>query len=247
MQCWCRDGDSNSGLPVESRRVLATRRSRRIGSPTRIRTWIDRLTIGRPAVGRSGNGGAPRTRAELNLLAREICGPCAYPDWVALGARPCSACNGAMARWVRPPRRHGAWGRFRAHLSAASARRFHQISFPGEFRIGAADGNRTHVCALATHGSAIELRTLVHRAGLEPAKHIGTRFTVRPRCRLSICASRGAGDLAIARTGVGGRLTVRTPHLAVPTRFQDGVPATPAEPSRVMLNACQEHGRLGAI
>jgi hypothetical protein len=159
VQCWCRDGDSNSGLPVESRRVLATRRSRRIGSPTRIRTWIDRLTIGRPAVGRSGNGGAPRTRTELNLLAREICGPCAYPDWVALGARPCSACNGAMARWVRPPRRHGAWGRFRAHLSAASARRFHQISFPGEFRIGAADGNRTHVCALATHGSAIELRT----------------------------------------------------------------------------------------
>jgi hypothetical protein len=28
----------------------------------------------------------------------------------------------------------GAWGRFRAHLSAASARRFHQISFPGERR-----------------------------------------------------------------------------------------------------------------
>src|SRR5262245_46080322 len=26
-------------------------------------------------------------------------------------------------------------------------------------------------------------------------------------------------------------MTVRTPHLAVPTRFQDGVPATPAEPS----------------
>jgi hypothetical protein len=26
----------------------------------------------------------------------------------------------------------GAWGRFRAHLSAFSARRFHQISFPGE-------------------------------------------------------------------------------------------------------------------
>src|SRR6516225_10108383 len=34
-----------------------------------------------------------------------------------------------------------------------------------------------------------------------------------------------------ARTYVGGRLTVRTPHLAVPTRFQDGLPATPAEPS----------------
>src|SRR5215471_8152730 len=34
-----------------------------------------------------------------------------------------------------------------------------------------------------------------------------------------------------ARTFVGGRLTVRTPHLAVPTRFQDGFPATPVEPS----------------
>ena len=41
-------------------------------------------------------------------------------------------------------------------------------------RIGAADGNRTHVCALVTHGSAIELRTLVHRAGLEPAEPEGT-------------------------------------------------------------------------
>ena len=40
--------------------------------------------------------------------------------------------------------------------------------------IGAADGNRTHVCAWATHGSAIELRTLVHRAGLEPAEPEGT-------------------------------------------------------------------------
>ena len=39
---------------------------------------------------------------------------------------------------------------------------------------------------------------------------------------------RAIGD---ARTYIGGRLTVRTPHLAVPTRFQDGLPATPAEPS----------------
>ena len=72
------------------------------------------------------------------------------------------------------PRIGGARGRFRAHLSAASTRRFHQISFPGELSIGAADGNRTHVCALATHGSSIELRTLVHRAGLEPAEPEGT-------------------------------------------------------------------------
>jgi hypothetical protein len=33
--------------------------------------------------------------------------------------------------------------------------------------IGAADGNRTHVCALATHGSAIELRTLISRNGAQ--------------------------------------------------------------------------------
>jgi hypothetical protein len=51
-------------------------------------------------------------------------------------------------------------------------------------------------------------------------------------------AANGAGEIPIARTRFGGRLTVRTPHLAVPTRFQDGLPATPAEPSVV--------GRLGA-
>lgn len=31
---------------------------------------------------------------------------------------------------------------------------------PRRMAIGAADGNRTHVCALAPRGSAIELRTL---------------------------------------------------------------------------------------
>src|SRR5262245_5529320 len=29
VRCWCRDGDSNSGVPVESRRVLATGQARR--------------------------------------------------------------------------------------------------------------------------------------------------------------------------------------------------------------------------
>src|SRR5262245_65138318 len=77
----------NSGLPAENRHVLATRRARQTGSPTRTRTWIDRLTAGRPTVGRSGNGGAPRTRTELNLLAREIRGPCACPDWSCLGGQ----------------------------------------------------------------------------------------------------------------------------------------------------------------
>jgi hypothetical protein len=176
-------------------------------------------------------GGAPRTRTELNLLAREIRGPCACPDWACLWGQTLQLrVHGAMARKKGlTPRMTGAWGRFRATSPRLQRGAFNQISFPGEFTIGAADGNRTHVCAWATRGSAIELRTLVHRAGLEPAEPEGTWATTRPRCRLSICACwlNRAGDLAIARALVGGRLTVLTPHLAVPTRFQDGVPATP--------------------
>ncbi len=174
------------------------------------------------------------------MIGEEIGGaPCACPDWVCpRGARPFGSVR-RTERWREgsDPANWdiGAWGRFRAHLSAASARRYHQISFPGVFRIGAADRNRTRVFAVAPHGSAIELRTRA-QSRTRTCEAKGTRFTVRPRCRLSICARLiGAGDLAIARTCIGGRLTVRTPHLAVPTRFQDGLPATPAEPS----------GRLG--
>src|SRR5262249_44130019 len=100
---------------------------------------------------------------------------CACPGLIghASGGQTRSACTELWRDGSDPPEWVGAWGRFRAHLSAASARRFHQISFPGG-QNGAADGNRTHVCAWATHGSAIELRTLVHRAGLEPAKPGGT-------------------------------------------------------------------------
>ena len=162
VQCWCRDEDSNSGLPVESRRVLATRRSRRIGSPTRIRTWIDRLTTGRPAVGRSGNRLVEHLGLEpssISLQGRSA-DLARTPIGLLWGSDPAPRATERWRERVQPPRIDGAWGRFRAHLSAASARRFHQISFPGEFRIGAADGNRTHVCALATHGSTIELRTL---------------------------------------------------------------------------------------
>jgi hypothetical protein len=72
-----RHRDPNSGLPAETGMPRDVRGE--LGSPTRIRTWIDRLTTGRPTVGRSGNGGAPRTRTEPNLLAREIRGPCTCP------------------------------------------------------------------------------------------------------------------------------------------------------------------------
>lgn len=55
-----------------------------------------------------------------------------------------------------------AWGRFRAHLSAASTRRFHQISFPGELA-------RTR---------RIELLSPEWRSGIEPINYIRM---VRPR------------------------------------------------------------------
>src|SRR6185312_7229344 len=75
----------------------------------------------------------------------------------------------------------GAWGRFRAHLSAASTRRFHQISFPGALE------RSTRLELVSVHRGAARLRhdgaarlchlsydRMVHRAGLEPAEPEGT-------------------------------------------------------------------------
>src|SRR6185503_9057674 len=81
---------------------------------------------------------------------------------------------------------------------------YSQASLPLEYLCGAGCGGRTCTCGLRV---------------MSPA----SCFCSTPH--------RGAGDSEVARTLVGGRLTVRTPHLAVPTRFQDGLPATPAEPS----------------
>jgi hypothetical protein len=164
------------------------------GSPTRTRTWIDRLTVGRPTVGRSGNsGGAPRTRTELNLLAKEIRGPCACPDLIL--AYP-SGPDPPAPRDRSNGEKESLTPRMRCDLSAASTRRFHQISFPGNCSWCGRRESNPCLCVVtqhafgmtATHGSAIELRTLVHRAGLEPAKPEGSWFTARPRCHLSICA-----------------------------------------------------------
>ena len=85
--CCCRDGTQTPVCRLRADVSMPRDERRKIGSPTRIRTWIDQLTTGRPTVGRSGNGGAPRTRTELNLLAREIRGPCACPEWLCLGGQ----------------------------------------------------------------------------------------------------------------------------------------------------------------
>ena len=47
--------------------------------------------------------------------------------------------RGAMTKGLIP-RISGAPGKFRAHLSTASTRRFHQMSFPGEFMLVRPDG-----------------------------------------------------------------------------------------------------------
>jgi hypothetical protein len=175
VRCWRRDGDLNSDCSVENRVSWPLRRSRRIGSPTRTRTWISRVTTGAPTNWMIGEecGGAPRTRTELNLLAREIRGPCACPDWVCpKGARPCgSAGEGGAVREGSEPTNWdiGAWGGFRAHLSAASTRRFHQISFPGEWRLVRPTG--IEPVSVRWRRTALPLSYgRVHRAGLEPAK-----------------------------------------------------------------------------
>src|SRR6476620_1983126 len=74
VRCWRRDGDLNSGCSVENRGSYQLDDRGEIGSPTRTRTWIPRVTTGAPTNWMIGEecGGAPRTRAELNLLAREI-------------------------------------------------------------------------------------------------------------------------------------------------------------------------------
>jgi hypothetical protein len=255
VRCWCRDGERSSGLTVESRRILSTRRSRPIGSPTRIRTWIDRLTAGRPAVGRSGNGGAPRTRNPRSIsLQGRSADPARAPVFCfAQGARPsCSACSERWREGSDPREWGGAWGRFRAHLSAASTRRFHQISFPGGLD-GAADGNRTRVGAWATRGSAIELRTLclsgaqsrtrtcgalghlIYSQASLPLEYLcefgcgGRTCTcgLRVMSPASCCCSTPRREArATARSpapGFGGRLTVRTPHpLGCPPVFKTG-------------------------
>lgn len=182
MRCWCRDGDSNSGLPDESRHVLAIRRARRIGSPTRTRTWTRRLTIGRPAVGRSGKiwwstSDLNRARPPCKGDPRTLRVPRYLPG--ARGPDPLAPVHGALGEKGPTPAnaRNGVRGRFRARLSAASTRRFHQISFPDELKLVRPTGiepmsARWHRAALPlSYGRSIEL---VHRAGLEPAKPEGT-------------------------------------------------------------------------
>src|SRR5262249_43886016 len=98
-----------------------------IGSPTSTRTWIDRLTAGRPAVGRSGNGGPPGYRPPRDDLARIIC---------TLVRSPCPVVVSIHTLLL-----------FRQALSPDYL----------TGRIGAASGLRSDVFCLASRNSAIEL------------------------------------------------------------------------------------------
>jgi hypothetical protein len=103
-------------FPLE-RRVASpvSRRSQEIGSPTWTRTTIDRLTAGRPAIGRSG----------MNLVDHRVIET--RPPVCRTGVLPLSL----MAQSLTT---NGASSWFRATLSAASAQRFHQISLRGKWR-----------------------------------------------------------------------------------------------------------------
>ncbi len=70
-----------------------------------------------------------------------------------------------------------AWGRFRAHLSAFSARRFHQISFPGEL----------------VRTRRIELLSPEWRSGIEPINYIRISVGAARRSPWTI-STRAAGE-----------------------------------------------------
>ena len=164
---------------------MANDRERVSGSHGRIRTCIDRLTAERPPVGRHGKkraskgrhwkiGGAMGNRTPRRRSCKDHPSPTTSPWNGAHGRTRTSICNSVYGSPVRSRRRlraRGAWGWFRANLSAFSARRCHQISFPGMprrarehvpkpamRRIGADAGNRTRTSRVALSCSAVELR-----------------------------------------------------------------------------------------
>ena len=85
------------------------------------------------------------------------------PSSLKLRRASCFALIGSESPAKRASaKQDGAWGRFRAHLSAFSAQRFHQISFPGEL----------------VRTRRIELLSPEWRSGIEPINYIRV---VRPR------------------------------------------------------------------
>ena len=97
----------------------------RFGSPTRTRTWIGRLTTGCPAIGRSGKELVEHLGLEpssISLQGRSA-DPARAPIGFALrGPDPSAprARSGGEKGLTPRIEDSGAWGRFRAHLSAAS-------------------------------------------------------------------------------------------------------------------------------
>jgi hypothetical protein len=204
-------------------------------------------------------------RTRVTLPAGPACkaglGPCPFPSSWCPGSF-CRVGNGAIFgadrgqnRGAPLPTRQvcnrrfcppyevtfGAQGRFRAHLSAASAQRFHQISFLGE--IGADAGNRTRTSGVALQRSAIELRphggcgtdSNLHsteapgysRPGFPipytPERAIGCRSASRTRRRTAYETARAPGLPAIETCW--RRTEVSIPTLgACPGKVETGFP-----------------------
>ncbi len=111
---------------------------------------------------------------------------------------------------------HGAQSRFRAALSEASARRFHQISLLSE--IGADTGSSNPGCKCGTLADCRNLSSalLVPRRGNDPRQRLRLQF-YRPRSVLS-CIPRHVGRGCRSRTGY--RQVMSLAWLSVPlTRY----------------------------
>ncbi len=124
----------------------------------------------------------------------------------------------------------GAWSWFRANLSAFSARRCHQISFPGIRELA-----RTR---------RIELLSPEWRSGIEPINYI--RKAIGVWC-VPEDSNLSSANLPVSQTPVlqtGSRTRTRrnwrraegsNPCPCGPLGFRDRLPATPAEPSVVKM------------
>lgn len=215
MEVGAAGGIRTRGLRVEGPASLAARRRQR--SETRVGSWSRARTC-RPC------GCLINNQVRLPI-------PPSRKDWWS--ERDSNPHLPLARRWLfrlsyRPE--FGAWCWFRANLSAVSARRCHQISFPGEL----------------VRTAGLEPAPPEWRSGTLPLSHVrrtSIKFGAPPRIRTSrrpTCRFHrrrfyrpvaGEGRAELVGENSGGGLRVRTPVLYGPLGFRDRLPAAPAEPS----------------
>jgi hypothetical protein len=150
----------------------ATRRPRRVGSPTRIRTWTGRLTTGCPAVGRSGknwwstsdsNRARPPCKGDLRTLRVPLVGGAMVSD---------PATGVGNRQWAMGPRHTTAYCLMPTAQSGAQSRTrtceahrhliYNQASLPLEY-----------LCRIGRGGCTCGLRVMSRRAAAAPPRVAG--------------------------------------------------------------------------